>query len=87
MDDSLIVADLIDQEAEHASAEYGPFASAHEALGVLLEEVQELAEAIRGHSLEFVLREAVQVAAVALRLAEQCRESSEAFQKRSRLCP
>jgi NTP pyrophosphatase (non-canonical NTP hydrolase) len=53
---------------------YGPFASMHEAWGVLAEEVEELTEAIRmkqgdparAASIE---REAIQVAAVALRIA------------------
>jgi NTP pyrophosphatase (non-canonical NTP hydrolase) len=76
---------LIAEEAAAAERRYGPFASAHEALGVLLEEVQELAEAVRGRSAEAVGREACQVAAVATRLAGQCFDPTEEFAERSRL--
>lgn len=59
-------------EVNHAQERYGDFASTHEALGVLTEEYYELVEAIRGNRLDRIQREAVQVAAVALRLAEAC---------------
>jgi len=59
-------------EIERAQERYGDFASTHEALGVLTEEYYELVEAIRGNRLDRIQREAVQVAAVALRLAEAC---------------
>ena len=63
-------------EADEAQAKYGDFASAHEAYGVLAEEVTELFEGVRMSQLssacpEVIRREAVQVAAVALRIAEQ----------------
>lgn len=64
-------------EADRAHARYGDFASMHEAYGVLAEEVAELFEAVRlrqgkarGARVE---AEAIQVAAVALRMAEQAR--------------
>lgn len=76
---------LIRREAREAEERYGPFTSAHEALGVLLEEFQELTEAICDHSADAVRREAIQVAAVALRLAGQCGSGDEAFLKRSGL--
>ena len=69
-------------EAGHAEERYGPFTSAHEGYGVLAEEVAELLEAIRSGRLESVRAEAIQVAAVAMRLAACCREG-EAFQSRS----
>jgi NTP pyrophosphatase (non-canonical NTP hydrolase) len=64
---------LADILAERAGARdtYGPFTSTHEALGVLCEEWDELREAIHRNALAAIYREAVQVAAVALRLAEQ----------------
>src|SRR2546425_12748778 len=61
-------------EAEAAEARYGSFTSTHEAFGVLSEEVAELLQAIRANALESVRTEAIQVAAVALPLAEGCRE-------------
>lgn len=57
-----------------AEARYGPFTSTHEALGVLTEEYYELIEAIRANALEVVRSEALQIAAVALRCAEACRQ-------------
>lgn len=58
----------ISDEAEAAQDRYGDFASTHEALGVLLEEVEELRDAIRANNAEDAEREAMQVAAVAYRL-------------------
>lgn len=75
------MSDLLERVMEEvgvADGRYGPFASTHEGLGVLIEEVDELREAIRSNVLIAVEREAVQVAAVALRLAEACHESIEA---------
>jgi hypothetical protein len=59
-------------EAATAAERYGDFTSTHEALGVLSEEWDELREAIHANDLGRIYREAVQVAAVALRLADQC---------------
>ena len=50
---------------------YGPFASTQEALGVCLEEWDELREAIRENDLDAVQRECLDLAAPLLRLAEQ----------------
>ena len=68
-------------EAARAQDRFGDFASAHEAYGVLAEEVAELFEAVRMKQgerppagpcrQEAIRQEAIQVAAVALRLAEQ----------------
>lgn len=70
------------EEAGRANAKWGDFTSTHEAIGVLLEEVDELRDAIRANKLGSVHMEAVQVAAVALRLAWHC-EAVPAFQRRS----
>lgn len=60
----------LDAEATLADEGYGPFTSSHEGLGVLLEEVAELQDAIRSNVDVAIACEALQVAAVALRIAE-----------------
>ncbi len=72
----------VHNEMQRAHDCYGPFSSAHESLGVLLEEIAELMEAIRGNVLENIRIEAIQVSAVAARLAVHCR-NHEAFRVRS----
>lgn len=57
-------------EMARAAARYGPPASAAESYGVLAEEVAEVLDAIRSRNLAAIQTEAIQVAAVALRLAE-----------------
>ena len=57
-------------EWQEAERKYGPFKSTHEGYGVLAEEVLELLEAIRSNTPERVQYEAVQIAAVAQRIAE-----------------
>ncbi len=59
-------------EAEEAQRRYGDFTSTHEAFGVLAEEVSELLDAIRLNDCASIRDEAMQVSAVALRLAETC---------------
>ena len=68
--------DAIKAEANEAQEKYGDFASMHEAYGVLAEEVAELFEAIREKQRQptrprAIRSEALQIAAVALRIAEQ----------------
>ena len=58
-------------EAERAEERYGPFTSTHEALGVLVEEFDELQRAIHRNKIGSVAEEAKQVAAVAFRLYRQ----------------
>lgn len=70
-----IASGLLDEvraEARGAEVKYGHFASSHEGLGVLLEEFDELSYAIRTNSADAVRAEAIQVAAVALRIAACC---------------
>jgi NTP pyrophosphatase (non-canonical NTP hydrolase) len=69
------------QEAARADAKWGPLHSSHEGYGVLAEEVAELLDAIRANDLTEIRREAVQVSAVALRIAHAC--SDAAFVARS----
>lgn len=62
-----------DLESEMRAAEfkYGAFSSTHEALGVITEELHELIEAIHQNDPEAVRNEAIQLAGVCLRLADQ----------------
>lgn len=79
--------DHLFQEVYGADKVYGPPASAHESYGVLAEEVAELLDAIRANQRLAVAHEALQVAAVAIRLALHCEDDSEsdhsAFRQRS----
>lgn len=71
------VTEAVRSEVLTADEKYGPPASAHESYGVLAEEVVELLEAIRGNNPVDIHREAVQVAAVAIRLAVECAAAHE----------
>lgn len=59
-----------------ARKKFAPFNTAHEGYAVLLEEVEELWEAVRGHrcpeNLARMRAEAIQVAAMALAFVEEC---------------
>lgn len=80
-----MIDDLL-REIAKADGRYGPFHSTHEGLGVLTEEIGELVDAIRSNSLAAIEVEAIQVAAVAMRLAMACREEviqSGDFSRRS----
>lgn len=60
-----------------AQGRYGDFASTHEALGVASEEWDELRAAIHANDLSSVRHEALDLAAVIIRLADQCERSSQ----------
>jgi hypothetical protein len=75
----------IHAEASHARSIYGPPASTQEALGVLLEEFDELKDAIRTNDIDSIYLEAVQVASVAYRLAWECMNGGDRFLERSGL--
>ena len=64
------VHDRIDAEICRAEERYGQFRSSHEGFGVLAEEVSELLDAIRANDHRWIQREAIQVSAVAARIAE-----------------
>ena len=70
---------MIDLEHRIAIAEarYGKFASAHEALGVASEEWDELRDAIHENDLQAIQHEALDLAAVCIRLAEACRDGGD----------
>jgi len=74
-------------EAEAARDKYGDFTSTHEALGVLVEEFDELRAAIHANDLAAISKESCQVAAVALRLHDVCERAlageADGFKKRS----
>jgi NTP pyrophosphatase (non-canonical NTP hydrolase) len=70
-------------EAERAAGKYGPPTSTHESLGVLLEEFDELKNAVHANKSESVRAEAIQVAAVAYRLALAVAGGNIAFYDRS----
>jgi hypothetical protein len=62
---------LVRERMAEQDKTYGPFASTQEALGVCLEEWNELQEAIKTNDLDAVQRECLDLAAPLLRLAEQ----------------
>lgn len=72
--------DLIYEVKERIAAaakRYGPFASTHEALGVAVEEWDELREAIRANKLGGVEMECLDLSAVLIRLARSLRNGGE----------
>ena len=71
---SSVIATVIG-EAIEADRKYGEFSSAHEAYGVLAEEMLELLEAIRRNDPFGIRDEATDVAAVAARLADACQSA------------
>lgn len=80
-----MVSEAIDEivnRCETAQLKYNDFASVHEAMGVALEEWQELISAVHANKIESVRWEALDLAAVLIRLATQCR-SSESMKQRS----
>lgn len=81
--DARIVLKAVIDESESSAAKYGDFVSAHEAYGVLAEEVAELLDAMRSNKRFSVQREAIQVAAVAMRLAQQLECAGDDFLVRS----
>lgn len=81
--DAKIVAKAIQDEANAARDKYGDYTSTHEAYGVLAEEVAELLDAIRSNKRWSIQREAMQVAAVAMRLSQQLEGADGGFLKRS----
>ena len=60
--------EAIEKRIDRADDRYGPFASTHEAMGVALEEWDELREAIKKNDLYGVAQECLDLAAVLIRL-------------------
>ena len=69
------IAAEVEARISHADVRYGTFASTHEALGVAMEEWDELRDAIRSNVLKDVEAECLDLAAVLIRLARQLRAS------------
>ena len=63
----------ISNEADRVCEKYPPFNSAHEGYAVLLEEMDEMWDAIKQNNTRHALDEAVQVGAVALRFVSEMR--------------
>lgn len=64
----------VHSELRRATGKFGNFHNAHEGYAVLLEEVDELWEAIKHGTRKQQRKEAVQVAAMAVRLLRDCYE-------------
>lgn len=73
----MTVAEMLTERVRRANERYGPIASTHEALGVALEEWDELREALRSNNLIAIRNEAVDLAAVLMRLASACQDAHE----------
>lgn len=67
-----------------AAAEYGSFASSHEALGVASEEWDEFKDAIHANDLKAAAHEAIDLAAVLMRFAAAVSEGDARMIARSR---
>lgn len=65
----------LEDEAKDAEDRFGPFTSTHEGYGVLAEEVAELLDAIRANDGAAIRLEAIQVGAVAFRIATSLRDA------------
>jgi hypothetical protein len=63
--------ELVRQRADGARIKFGPFASSHEAMGVALEEWDEFRERIHKNDIAGAKSEALDLAAVLIRFAEQ----------------
>jgi hypothetical protein len=75
------VTELVRDEVKGATELYGPFHSAHEGYGVLLEEVDELWTEVKvrqtARDIEKMKKEAIQVAAMACRfVVDVCNEQT-----------
>jgi len=76
------VIDKVEKEFNRATAEFGPFHTAHEGWAILKEEFDELWEAIKLHQSapqrnRRIREEAIQVAAMAVRLIVDCCEEEK----------
>lgn len=65
-----------------AHCAYGQFASAHEALGVALEEWTELIAAVQSNDINAIKHEALDLAAVLIRLYDQADDIKERSTRR-----
>ena len=68
----------LEERMSAAQARYGDFASTHEALGVAIEEWDELRQAVHANALASVEDECLDLAAVLVRLARNLRNGHTA---------
>lgn len=68
------IRDVMVDELHRATQQFSTFASAHEGYAVILEELDELWEAVRAGDQEQQLHEAIQVGAMAMRFVMDCCE-------------
>lgn len=66
-----ISREILRRRMERAEIKFGPFASSHEAMGVALEEWDEFRERIHKNDIAGAKTEALDLAAVLIRFAEQ----------------
>lgn len=76
------ILDAIKREAVQAAKIWAPFSSLHEAYAVLLEEVEELWDEVKRSQkdpdrIPYVKKEAIQVAAMAMRMIYDCCDKNE----------
>lgn len=69
------VLDAVCKELYTSTEKYGPFKTTHEAFGVLREEVDEFWDACKANDLTEMEKEAIQVAAMALRFIIDARRT------------
>lgn len=72
----------LNERIKTAEKRYADFTSTHEALGVALEEWNELQSAIQTNAIENICWEAIDLAVVLIRMVRQCRNDQE-FKKKS----
>ena len=71
------IYELVDAELSRAVSKFGAFHNTHEGFAILFEEVDELWDAVKlnqriVHRTDLIRREAIQVAAMAIRLIYDC---------------
>jgi NTP pyrophosphatase (non-canonical NTP hydrolase) len=79
----LDAAHLATEEAVRAIKKFKPFNSSHEGFAVLWEEVDELWDAVKSNDLVAARKEAVQVAAMALRFIAEVPTTKEGTKERA----
>jgi NTP pyrophosphatase (non-canonical NTP hydrolase) len=80
---NLDILESIHRRINTARDLYGPLTSTHEGLGAALEEWDELLHAIHANDAGAIRREACDLAAICIRLAEACAMPAEPFARRS----
>lgn len=71
------IQEELEERMNHAEERYGTIASTHEALGVALEEWDELREAIKSNNVGRIEHEAFDLAAVLIRMAITLRTNQQ----------